>query len=281
MRMKVLACETLFREIHLAAAHSVHLCDVKFLPRQCHDDLQLMRAMLQTELQAERPCDIPGVRCPACGDARYDYVVLAMGLCGNTTLGLRAAEVPLVLPKVHDCYGLLLGGNGNYLRSEFRTVFYHQGAVERLGAALVDAVPKKYGLGRSLEEYIQQYGEDNGRYIHELEHTFVGHNERALVISHETSPTARRCLREVTHYVRRFGWRVEQTAVDMRLFHRLLAGDWDEAEFVIVPPGEEVRLRVEPDGIIATATRTPCGSRKQLHRNGLLGPEQPEPATRA
>ena len=257
MRIKVIACETLFREIHLAAAVSPQLCDVKFLPRECHDDLHLMRRMLDEELAATNgdggACVERGVCCPACGTRRYNSVVLVMGLCGNTVQGLRAPDVPLVLPKVHDCSGLLLGGNDRYLAEEKRTVFYHQGAVEQLGAGLVDAVPKKYGLGRSLQEYIGKYGEDNGRYIFEMEHHFVAYNERALVLKHPESPTGQATHEKVSEYVAKaqFGWRVESRAVDMTLFHRLLAGDWDPTHFLVVPPGQTVKVRVEEGGAIA------------------------------
>lgn len=75
MRMKVLACETLFRKIHLAAANSPHLCDVKFLSRECHDDLTLMRRMLEEELadtNAACSTEKRGVCCPACGNRSYD-----------------------------------------------------------------------------------------------------------------------------------------------------------------------------------------------------------------
>jgi len=253
MRIKVIACETLFREIHLAAANSPHICDVKFLPRECHDDLPLMRRMLEEEMSdTNTHCASVkrGVCCSACGNTSYDSVVLAMGLCGNTTLGLAAPCVPLVLPKVHDCGGLLLGGNRHYLREEPRTVFYHQGAVERLGAGVVDAIPKKCGLGRSLQEYIRDYGEENGQYIYEMEHHFVAYNERALVLNHANLPSGPRCHQEVSEYVRKFGWRVDCLPVNMGMFHRLLSGAWNEDEFLIVQPGETVKLHVELGGAI-------------------------------
>ncbi len=122
-------CETLFREIYLAAAQAPNRCNLKFLPRECHDDLQMMRRMLEEGLAAtndgcyrvER-----GVRCPTCdGNLRHDAVVLALGLCGNTVLGLRAPDVPLVLFKVHDCNGLLLSGNDRYVEDYIKTAGFN------------------------------------------------------------------------------------------------------------------------------------------------------------
>lgn len=268
MRLKVLACETLFREVYGAMAESPHVCDVKFLPRDCHDDLDLMRRWIQEEIDltgaAERPYCDPGVRCPACTTRPYDALVLAMGLCGNTTQGVRAGRVPLVLPCVHDCHGLLLGGNARYLAEEKGTVFYHQGAVERLGAEHVDAVPCRFGLGRTLDEYIRAYGEDNGRYIFETEYGFARYNHRALFLYHEDlSDVARKCRREVEAQAARFGWEVACVPIDMDPFRRLLAGRWEDG-FLVVPAGETVRLEVTTRGEIRSA----CGHRPETGAPG-------------
>lgn len=258
MRLKVLACETMFREIYLAAAGSEHICDIMFLPRDCHDDLALMKRMLQREVErTNEPSEVnldEGVKCPVCMNTRYDAVILAMGLCGNTTLGLRAKNAPLVLPRVHDCHGLLLGGNERYLAEEKKTVFYHQGAVETLGAALVDGVPKRLGLGRELEEYIDKFGEENGRYIYDMEYSFAKYNERAIFLHHDPdSPAAERCRGDVAGYISRFGWKLEQAKVDMELIYRLLGGEWDEENFIVAPVGESIKLDVTADGRIEQA----------------------------
>ena len=75
--------------MYLAAATSEHICDIMFLPRDCHDDLASMHRMFRREVERTNvPRDEgleDGVKCPACLNARYDAVVLAMGLCGNTT----------------------------------------------------------------------------------------------------------------------------------------------------------------------------------------------------
>ena len=38
----------------------------------------------------------------------------------------------------------------------------------------------------------------------------------------------------------RRGWRFESIPGDLRLFEKLVAGDWDEREFLVVPPGRQV-----------------------------------------
>ena len=258
MRLKVLACETLFREVYLAAAASPHICDVKLLSRECHDDLQHMHRVLQEEIDltnaSEREHLEPVVRCPVCSDAQYDAVVLAMGLCGNTVNGLKAVGAPLVLSRVHDCSGSLLGGNERYLNEEKRSVFYHQGAVERLGVERVDAVPRRLGLGRTLGEYIQDYGEDNGRYIYEMERNFATYNDRALVLTQPTTPEiAQRCEADVQQYASQFGWKTVTVPVRSNMITGLLSGAWDDDEFVVVPQGRTLELSVSTTGDIESS----------------------------
>ena len=47
------------------------------------------------------------------GGETYDAILLAYGLCNYGVRGLHA-EVPLVLPRAHDCITLLLGSRQRY-----------------------------------------------------------------------------------------------------------------------------------------------------------------------
>jgi len=45
---------------------------------------------------------------------RHDAIVLAHGLCGEATAGLRAGSIPLVVPRSHDCITIFLGSRDRY-----------------------------------------------------------------------------------------------------------------------------------------------------------------------
>jgi len=47
-----------------------------------------------------------------------DTVLLGYGLCGRSTGGLAARHIPIVLPRSHDCCGVLLGS-----RKRFEDIF--------------------------------------------------------------------------------------------------------------------------------------------------------------
>ena len=45
----------------------------------------------------------------------YDAILLGYALCGRGTEGLRAGKTALILPRAHDCIGLLMGSRQWYL----------------------------------------------------------------------------------------------------------------------------------------------------------------------
>ena len=105
----------------------------------------------------------------------YDAILLGYALCGRGTEGLRAGKTQIVLPRAHDCIGLLMGS-----RSRYQTYFdTHPGVYFRSPGWLENQGPgellqpanssKQNTLGerRSREELIAQYGEENGNYLFE------------------------------------------------------------------------------------------------------------------
>src|SRR3972149_4695128 len=100
MRLLALTCEVLARSVYLCAARTPHVVDVRLNRRGLHDDPPNLRAILQAQV------DEVG--------APHDAGVLAYGLCGGATAGLRAGSVPLVVPRAHDCITLFLGSRARY-----------------------------------------------------------------------------------------------------------------------------------------------------------------------
>src|SRR3989304_5298097 len=120
MRLAALTCEVLARSVYLCAARSPHVVDVRLNRRGLHDDPPNLRTILQAELDTI--------------SAPYDAVVLAYGLCGGATAGLRAGSIPLVVPRAHDCITLFLGDRARY-QADFvgnpGTYWYVQDYLER------------------------------------------------------------------------------------------------------------------------------------------------------
>jgi hypothetical protein len=232
VRLKLIACEVLYREMCAAVARSPHQVDIEFLPKGLHDLGGLaMRARLQEA--ADR------------ADAtRYEAVLLGYALCGNGVAGLVSRTQPLVIPRAHDCIALLMGGRDRY-RSYFENhpgVFFRStGWLER-GQDLDQAAPY------TLEALIARYGEDNGRYLFEQFNGYQRNYRQLAYIVTGLEPDGsfeQRAREEAAHR----GWQFETIRGDLRLLERLVAGDWDEADFLVVPPGWRVKATYD-DGVI-------------------------------
>jgi hypothetical protein len=229
VRFKLIACEVIFREISSCAARSEHVVDLAFLTKGLHDDPLEMTRILQQEIDDTSA-------------AQDEAVALGYALCSRGTVGLRARDLPLVIPRAHDCISLFLGSRqayAEYFRRQPGTYYFTTGWIERGGADTLRAPESYPGLGRSLQEYSEQYGEDNGRFLWEFEnqwqqnYTTAAYIKMPLFDPPEVRAAAERAAAE-------YGWHVEELAGSERLFGALCSGQWNDEDFLIVPPGYEI-----------------------------------------
>ena len=102
MRLKLLACEILYREITSLTADSPHQIDVEFLPQQLHVIGRVRMKKRLSEYLA------------AVDEDSYDALLLGFALCSNGTVGLSTKKIPMVIPRAHDCITLFLGNRQRY-----------------------------------------------------------------------------------------------------------------------------------------------------------------------
>ncbi len=224
----------MYREVCAAVARSPHEIDIEALPKGLHDlGGAAMLARLQETVDAVDP-------------ARYEAILLAYGLCGNGIAGLASRRLPIVIPRVHDCIGLLMGDRERYRRyfDDHPGVYFRSiGWIERgegVEQATLQVVRDKTGHGYSLEELIARYGEDNGRYLFEQLNGYERHYRQLTYITTGLEPDARFEEQARAEAARR-GWSFETLAGDLRLFGKLAAGDWDERDFLVLQPGWRVK----------------------------------------
>jgi len=242
MWLKCITCEALARPVYLCAARSPHIVDVELLQRGLHNQ----PADLRTRLQAL----IDGAQ-----SRSYDAVLLAYGLCGQATAGLIARNVPLVIPRAHDCITLFLGSRLRY-RDQFEnypgTYWYSQDYIERedgTGSSLSMGSGTDTDLQAIYDEYVQKYGKENADYLMEVMGAWQAHYKRAVYIDLGIADNAMVEDRAQAEATRR-GWVFERMAGDLTLIRGMLEGDWAEdthSDYLVLQPGQEVAMTYDEE----------------------------------
>lgn len=235
MRLKLISCEILYREMCAAAARSPNQVDVEFLPKGLHDTGSAsMLARLQAALDAV-------------DESRYEAVAFGYALCGTGLAGLTARGRPVALPRAHDCITLFLGSKERYLEyfeNHPGVYFQTTGWIER-GDEL-----KQVGMGASYEDLAAKYGEENARYVWDE----LTRNYRQLTFIEMGVEPDGRFERHTSEEAARRGWVFEKVRGDMSLIQRLVDAEWDATDFLVVPPGW--RVAASHDESIVRAERS-------------------------
>jgi hypothetical protein len=242
MRLKLVACDVLTREVCTLIAGSPHVFDVEFTEKDSHNNSDNLRRIIQEKIDRSV-------------GKKYDSILLAYGLCGNSTAGLEAKDAQVVLPRAHDCCTLFLGS-----KERFRLHFQHNpsqpfsspGYMERSDVLFHDGQG-----GKEMEkdpvylEYVQKYGEDNAKYVWETMHgTKIKHTKLVYIEIPETRKPA---------YAELCRKRAEETGLEfvplegsLELLRNLIYGRWSQADFLILRPGHRSKGLYDWEKIIGS-----------------------------
>ncbi|MCK5862837.1 MAG: DUF1638 domain-containing protein [Candidatus Hydrogenedentes bacterium] len=231
MHFRILACNVLTREICWCAAKSPNTLDVSFFPKDKHNHPSTLRELLQQEIDSA-----------ATGDTFYDAILLAYGLCGNATVGLRARRFPLIIPRAHDCTTLFLGSKtafADYFGETPSQSWTSVGYSERSDSILSDGNTQSFTpSGQSFFELAEIYGEENAR---DLWDTLTAHQENSEVPFLDVPET------HISSKVKHIKSCIESTGKKMRtipgnicLIESLISGNWSEENFLTVLPEERI-----------------------------------------
>ena len=260
MLLKLICCNVFLREACLAIAHSPHIIDPDFFELGEHLQPDRLRYALQARIDVTEQ-----------SAKRYDAILLLYGLCGNATVGLQAQKVRLVIPRAHDCCTILLGSKQRF-REHFgdnpSRPFGSVGYLER-GNYFVreDLGDRQIQYGDPFAALVEKYGEDNARYIWESMHRAgleAGNNQVAFIDLPETSQLgAEQRFREQAAAEGKECLHLEGS---LNLIRKLLNGEWDAEDFLIVEPGNQIAGVYDGQEVIRAEAARP-----NLNRSNVSG----------
>ncbi len=214
----VLGCRTLQPALQPLLDNMPGLATCHFMDSGLHGVPAEMASRLQVVVDAARR---PGV------------VLLGYGLCGNGLVGLRSGQHTLIIPRTDDCIAILMGSYKQYLEDFFRypgTYYLSEGWLES----------GFHPLGQ-LTEWSARYGEETARRMVARVYT----RYRRVVLVAFTSGELSRYRREAQEVAELLGVAYEEMLGAPTLLERLVwqadALDPGNDEFVVVPPGAQVR----------------------------------------
>lgn len=231
MRIALIGCMVMNREISQLIADSPHVVRAWWLRQGLHDTPDILRTQLQKTIDAIEE-ENESLR----AGLRMEAIVLAYGLCSNGVIGLRSRSLPIVVPRCDDCVSLFLGSAERY-RQYFQSMpgayWYNRGWIEQA------FTPSKENYARQREEYVQEYGEENADYLMECTNNWMTNYHYCGYI---TCPLGEQPAHEA--YARQaaadFGWEFCKVDGDMSYFDALVNGPWTDDRFLSCPPHCEI-----------------------------------------
>ncbi|NOY75541.1 MAG: DUF1638 domain-containing protein [Kiritimatiellaeota bacterium] len=241
-RYVIVACAVFAREIYFRAATSKNIIDVILLDQGFHDiGKEGMSAKLQETIDSI--------------DAeKYDALLLGYGLCNNGIVGLHA-PIPMVVPRSHDCIGLLMGSKDRYREyfdANSGTYYRSSGWIERADYHLSnpDSTTSQMGM-MEYDDYVEKYGEENARYLMEMFEGGLNHYSKLAYVDTKVGDF-QKYIESERRIAEENGWEFDLIEGGTELFRRLLDGEWNEDDFLVVPSGQSPEPSHD-DTIINTA----------------------------
>jgi hypothetical protein len=243
MRLKLISCEIFYREMCAAVARSKSRVDIEFHSKGLHD------------IGAEKMLERVQKALDSVDESEFDAVVFGYGLCNNGIQGLTARSIPIVIPRAHDCITLFLGSKGRYLdyfNSHSGVYFKTTGWIERgetSGELSQISIQHQFGMDIPYRELVEKYGEDNAAFLYEQLHGNEKNYAQFTFIEMGIEPDDR-FEKQAKREALEKGWDYEKIEGDMSLIQKLVDGDWNSEDFLVVPPGHRVVAKYD-DGILA------------------------------
>ncbi|MBR0400989.1 MAG: DUF1638 domain-containing protein [Lachnospiraceae bacterium] len=238
MKFKVIACNVLGRELSYLKKRSENTLDISWFHMEMHEDARKLRKAIQQEI--DRTED---------SGTEYDAILLGYGLCASATAGLTTRSLPLVIPRAHDCITLCLGSKPRYeqLFEEIPGCLWY--TANWINCTDMPTPETEARMIREFEE--DDYDEEDIEYLMEQ----LGPRKKYRNAAYIEMPFFDQSrYHEIAKAAADFyGWGYHEIPGDLGLLERMLAGEWDAKEFLVLQPGETMEQSPDEEELMRVA----------------------------
>ena len=228
----LIACGVLAADTEpLARKLDLHIT-TEYLPGGLHESPTELRLRLQEAIDQASSGENP------------DRIAIGYGLCGRGTVGLHARQVPLLIPKVHDCIALFLGSDAEYKRQFAScpgTYYISAGWYdEKVQPKSQQATEPGAAKARPRGDYAQlaaQYGPEQADAICEFMNSWQRNYRRAAFID-TGAPGRKKYADHAKAMADAFGWEYAEIPGRVDLLEELLTAPAATERVALIPPGQ-------------------------------------------
>lgn len=233
-KIVVIGCAVLGVDMKYAARQLGLAVDFKFLEAGLHERPDLLKQKLQNAIDAVS----------AAGEA--GRIVIGYGVCGRGTIGIQSRDIPLSIPKVHDCIAMFLGGAESYRREfkKFPGTYYISAGWHEEKAVPVSQrkLQAWYGDKRvHFDEIARQYGDQAADRTITFLNSWQKNYQRAAYIDtgSRSGSTYEDHAREMAEA---YGWTYEKISGSLDLIEKMLTGTQTTDDILFVEPHHTIEF---------------------------------------
>ncbi len=247
MRTYCIACGVFRKDLEQILPTLQDKPEIRYLEGGLHAEPDLLRKELQTAIDAVPP--------------GYDRIVLLYGVCGKGIVGLHSLKYPMVIPRVHDCISLFLGGTREY-RKQFShkpgTYYispgWYEEQVQPRGKQKKVHLPKEYVDTLDRKVLKKRFGRENSDAVKDFFDAWKKNYSRAVFIDTGSGDNSK-----YADYARSMAdennWEYQRLEGSQKLILQCFSEHPEQGpdDVLLVPPGHEV-IFDSPSGLIQFAS---------------------------
>lgn len=245
MRLKLIACKALSRELCYLSALTDNNIDTTFIRQGYHNAPDVLRRNLQQEIDLVDSGNDPHTNALGGNSdspipyskVDFDAILIGYGLCSNGVVGISSKKHRLVIPRGHDCITFFLGSKERYMQ------LFHEipGCFWYTASWIENAeMPCEEREARAIEYYHEKgYDDDDIEFLLESLNGWKKDYKNAAYIKMPffDKPEYKLFTQNAAKF---YNWDYNELDGDMSLLERFISGDWNDEDFLIVEPGQKV-----------------------------------------